>query len=239
MGWCERSLGATLIGGLLCGAIISVLRSYLIYLPDFLRISPHTPPMSFIMRPLTASTLPMEIPSAHFGHPLRDAPRRASQGRASGAEWPSFFPLFSRRGRQPARGIRCASNLKQIVTAFKMYVQDNDGLFSVPNIFNSPDDGCGERYEGHYKWLPGLLTVADQLDPYIKSPSIWVCPSDGRDVHPPGSYRTGKHWSSYHYRHYFCIGFHWKCPMEVADWAVGHIPHESRFSNPAGIFCFL
>ena len=148
-----------------------------------------------------------------------------------------IFPVFS-KVREMARRIRCASNLRQIAMAFKMYVQDWDGCFPVPNISRSPDDGCGERYEGHYEWLPGLLTVADQLDPYIKNPSVWVCPSDGRDVHPPGSYRAGKFWTSYHYRHYFCIGFHWKCPTEAANWAAWHVPRESEFSNPAGVFSF-
>lgn len=148
-----------------------------------------------------------------------------------------IFPVFS-KAREMARGARCASNLRQIALAFGMYVQDWDGCFPVPNISRSPSDGCGERYEGHHEWLPALLTIADQLSPYIKNPSVWVCPSDGREVHPPGSYREGKLWTSYHYRHYFSIGFHYHCPAEAAQWARWHVPHESGFQSPASVFSF-
>lgn len=69
-----------------------------------------------------------------------------------------LFPVFA-RAREAARATSCASNLKQLGTAFIMYVQDYD-----------------ERF------MPGGQAAGtcplDRLQPYTKNRQIWVCPSD-------------------------------------------------------------
>ena len=82
-----------------------------------------------------------------------------------------LFPVFA-QAREKARQANCASNLKQMGTAFLMYAQDYDGTFPSPG------------------GLSGLFPVWDNvqndgtspvLDPYIKNrgksvAQIWTCP---------------------------------------------------------------
>ena len=62
-----------------------------------------------------------------------------------------LFPVFA-RARSQARKISCLSNMKQIGTSLMMYIQDYDELY--PGSANSTD-----------------------LDPYLKSIQVFVCPS--------------------------------------------------------------
>lgn len=71
-----------------------------------------------------------------------------------------IFPVFS-RARDSARTANCASNLKQIGLAFKLYVGDNRGFHPPAIVVYRPD--CG--------W-------AEQIYPYAKSTAIFSCPSD-------------------------------------------------------------
>ncbi len=81
-----------------------------------------------------------------------------------------LFPVFA-RARDNARRASCASNLKQVALSWIQYAQDYDD--------NTPNQG----------WFPGCNewngTAAWQLDPYIKSTQVWVCPSKGRGAPDP------------------------------------------------------
>ncbi|MDR3708216.1 MAG: DUF1559 domain-containing protein [Capsulimonadaceae bacterium] len=78
-----------------------------------------------------------------------------------------LFPVFA-TAREKARQTTCASNLKQIGLAFVQYCQDNDET-SLP--VQSPDTGNSACTNLVYS--PGMI-----LAPYIKSPNVWICPSD-------------------------------------------------------------
>jgi hypothetical protein len=99
-------------------------------------------------------------------------------------------------------------------------------------------DECAEVYEGHEPFN-GVRTYGDQLLPYSKNGQIWQCPSDPNEIQTLPNYALGKRWTSYHYRHYFVVGFHWLCPTEpLVQWVRGHVPRLAMFTQPAGIFSF-
>jgi prepilin-type N-terminal cleavage/methylation domain-containing protein/prepilin-type processing-associated H-X9-DG protein len=77
-----------------------------------------------------------------------------------------LFPVFS-RAREQARAISCASNLRQIGTAFSMYSSDMGGAYPIAGgAITWKDDGVGEL-----GWM-------QQLHPYTKNKQIFKCPSD-------------------------------------------------------------
>jgi prepilin-type N-terminal cleavage/methylation domain-containing protein/prepilin-type processing-associated H-X9-DG protein len=73
-----------------------------------------------------------------------------------------LFPVFA-RAREKARQTSCLSNVKQIMTAWRMYAQDYDGQFTH-HVYNygSPD--------GYWWYYP--------MYAYIKNIQIFQCPSD-------------------------------------------------------------
>ena len=80
--------------------------------------------------------------------------------------------------KNKAQGARCLSNTRQIGISFTMYVDDNEG--NVPDkdwargpYQNSAGLNCGGEWQ---------QTPATQLDPYLNSPKIWVCPSKKRGL---------------------------------------------------------
>jgi prepilin-type N-terminal cleavage/methylation domain-containing protein/prepilin-type processing-associated H-X9-DG protein len=77
-----------------------------------------------------------------------------------------LFPVFS-RAREQARKTACLSNLKQIGQALMMYVQDWDETYPFNIMW------CSLQPEQYFQ-----MTVAWRLDPYLKSPGVWECPSD-------------------------------------------------------------
>jgi prepilin-type N-terminal cleavage/methylation domain-containing protein/prepilin-type processing-associated H-X9-DG protein len=86
-----------------------------------------------------------------------------------------LFPVFA-QAREKARQTTCTSNLKQIGTAFMMYVQDYDETYP-PWTGMCPDPSL--RWALRYMY-PGLV------DPYIKNGAnvqtgelkdVWACPS--------------------------------------------------------------
>jgi len=142
------------------------------------------------------------------------------------------------RARESARQSNCLSNLRQIGMAFEQYVSDWDETFPVPDEQILPIDECAEVYEGHEPFN-SVRTYGDQLLPYSKNGQIWQCPSDPNEVKVLPSYEFGKRWTSYHYRHYFVVGFHWLCPTEpLVQWVRRHVPRLAMFQQPAGIFAF-
>lgn len=76
-----------------------------------------------------------------------------------------LFPVFA-QARDKARGISCLSNAKQIALAVQMYASDYDETIVPGNIGNPFMFGSVFYYDG-------------LLDPYVKSKSVWTCPSVG------------------------------------------------------------
>lgn len=72
----------------------------------------------------------------------------------------------------------CLSNTRQIGLAMFMYVNDNKD--SLPNQwwFVGPYvNSRGLKSGGEWKATPAI-----QLDPYLKNPSVWVCPTKKRGL---------------------------------------------------------
>ena len=85
-----------------------------------------------------------------------------------------LFPVFA-QAREKARQTACVSNLKQIVTGVRMYMDDYDG--STPANGNNLADP--QSFGG------SVLRRADDpqsapavFNPYIKNYAVWICPSD-------------------------------------------------------------
>jgi prepilin-type N-terminal cleavage/methylation domain-containing protein len=74
-----------------------------------------------------------------------------------------LFPVFA-RVREKARQTSCASNMKQLGTAFMQYVQDNN-----------------ERYPSVRAVTPNNNYIggwANVIYPYVKSTAAFACPDD-------------------------------------------------------------
>lgn len=142
--------------------------------------------------------------------------------------------------RAKAWQAQCISHLRQIGMALHQYLNDHDEAFPVPDELFLPMDECAEIYEGHLPYQGvGLRTYADQLFPYVRAGNIWVCPATTEKVVPPRRYQPGSPWSSYHYRHYFLVGFHYFCPYEpLVKWVKGYVPRLPQFPAPSRIFGF-
>ncbi len=87
-----------------------------------------------------------------------------------------LFPVFA-RAREKARQSSCLSNMKQLMLAFQMYVQDYD---EVTNLVLYGPDEC--------HWYNTFV-------PYIKNDDVLICPSDP-DL--PVAYAQPYHWGYYH-----------------------------------------
>lgn len=87
-----------------------------------------------------------------------------------------LFPVFA-QARESARATSCLSNMKEVVLAELMYVQDYDESYSQSrqvDYINGADD-C----------RPGSKLGWKQLDqPYIKSWAMYRCPSNPNNNQP-------------------------------------------------------
>ncbi len=90
-----------------------------------------------------------------------------------------LFPVFA-RAREQARKAACGSNCRQIGLALTMYAQDYDETL-VMRYFGK--DTTGKRD----------LSWKDAMEPYLKSPDIYRCPSNPRAQKPDisGKYAGG------------------------------------------------
>lgn len=83
-----------------------------------------------------------------------------------------LFPVFS-RVREKSYQTGCMSNVKQIGTALKTYIQDTGGFMPTWCLqYNNP---------GHPPSNPnaaGYFTWDAQLMPYIKNEDLYICPSN-------------------------------------------------------------
>src|ERR1044071_2901386 len=73
-----------------------------------------------------------------------------------------LLPALS-KAKQKAQGIKCVSNLRQILLAGKMYTDDNNGKHVVTYIFPP--------------YTKGLTTWFQLLQPYLSSTNVLMCPS--------------------------------------------------------------
>src|SRR6266513_2903170 len=79
-----------------------------------------------------------------------------------------LFPVFA-QAREKARGISCLSNMKQLGTAFQMYLQDYDEMV-LPRYQACPSTGPAAT--------PNIPTLwSNTIQPYIKNKQIMICPS--------------------------------------------------------------
>ena len=89
-----------------------------------------------------------------------------------------LFPVFaSARGK--ARETACISNMRQAGLAFGMYAQDNDGLY--PYAVDPADRDTPQIWDGLPDFkaqIPNLPWLHEVLQPYVKSPQLFHCPSD-------------------------------------------------------------
>src|SRR5207302_4193588 len=85
-----------------------------------------------------------------------------------------LFPVFA-KAREKARQASCTSNVKQLMLAWHMYIQDNDETllpYSFP-LANGSQDGSSGGYACNWNVV---------LQPYIKNTQIIRCPDDEHDL---------------------------------------------------------
>lgn len=110
--------------------------------------------------------------------------------------------------RERARRTVCASNLRQLVQAFRMYAEDNDGYFPPyrNHRVGHPDEagvvtpevpGCYEITGNTLPFAPDKLVGA--VNPYIRNEEIWFCPSDPFRRTATNYWCVFHRYSSYHF----------------------------------------
>jgi prepilin-type N-terminal cleavage/methylation domain-containing protein/prepilin-type processing-associated H-X9-DG protein len=77
-----------------------------------------------------------------------------------------LFPVFA-QAREKARSTSCLSNMKQLGTAFMMYLQDYDEVV-LPRYQACPNGGPVDKTQKLW---------TDTLQPYVKNKQIFICPS--------------------------------------------------------------
>ncbi len=84
-----------------------------------------------------------------------------------------LFPVFA-RARENARRSSCQSNLKQIGLGVLQYAQDYDERMPSTAMNGT---GTGNGFTGGLNWVVNL-------QPYVKSYQLFVCPSNTRNTVP-------------------------------------------------------
>jgi prepilin-type N-terminal cleavage/methylation domain-containing protein len=98
-----------------------------------------------------------------------------------------LFPVFA-RARENARRTACVSNVRQLGTAWMMYVQDYDESFPPSNSPANSQWGASTTFTGKYPCKPcrphqkgnDAVTYDPTIYamPYIKNMDLFKCPSD-------------------------------------------------------------
>jgi prepilin-type N-terminal cleavage/methylation domain-containing protein/prepilin-type processing-associated H-X9-DG protein len=91
-----------------------------------------------------------------------------------------LFPVFA-QAREKARQTSCLGNMKQLSTAFHMYLDDNDGTLPAAAPFPSHDNRgnwvgmtlWGQAATDKYPMLP----EKGSLWPYVRDAAVYLCPS--------------------------------------------------------------
>jgi prepilin-type N-terminal cleavage/methylation domain-containing protein len=94
------------------------------------------------------------------------------------------------RAKTKAQGIKCMSNMKQLMLAFKLYTDDCNGYF-FPNTYGGDGWVTGSmdfNSANSSNWDPDTLLNPQTavLGPYTKNPGIYQCPGDWTMVTRPG-----------------------------------------------------
>ncbi len=87
-----------------------------------------------------------------------------------------LFPVFA-QAREKARQAACSSNLKQIGTAFAMYVEDYDERLPDRRDLKTAFPGGYKPWTTWPATDPRGAWAMVVMQPYTKSNEIWVCPS--------------------------------------------------------------
>jgi prepilin-type N-terminal cleavage/methylation domain-containing protein/prepilin-type processing-associated H-X9-DG protein len=85
-----------------------------------------------------------------------------------------LFPVFA-KARDRARATTCLNNLKQLGTAFQLYLDDNDGAYPNAGVAGQP------KNQGVWVYSPGHFQIdvrQGTLFPLVKTEQAYKCPSD-------------------------------------------------------------
>lgn len=104
-----------------------------------------------------------------------------------------LFPVFA-KAREKARQIACISNLKQLALAVTQYTQDNDEQFPQGNNWHNDT----RLTDGNY--LQGWKV---QVQPYVKSEGVFLCPDDSDWAKNHGNNSYGAIFDSWYDSHYW------------------------------------
>lgn len=88
------------------------------------------------------------------------------------------FPVFN-RAKAKAKQTACLSNLKQIGTAFALYMPDYDDLF--PNGADAVDKeqpGIWDEIPGFREQVEAMPPMHELLQPYVKNKEVFRSPAD-------------------------------------------------------------
>jgi prepilin-type N-terminal cleavage/methylation domain-containing protein/prepilin-type processing-associated H-X9-DG protein len=88
-----------------------------------------------------------------------------------------LFPVFA-QAREKARQSSCLSNMKQMGTAFAMYLSDYDSIYPTCDNDKAKITGVPPEPETPEADGPPERDWHIVLQPYVKNFAIWRCPSD-------------------------------------------------------------
>jgi prepilin-type N-terminal cleavage/methylation domain-containing protein/prepilin-type processing-associated H-X9-DG protein len=96
------------------------------------------------------------------------------------------------RSKQQALTAKCLSNHKQLILAWTMYANDNNGVLVENNPLGTVPYNLGQAWiEGDMQELPDATNLTDiingKLYPYNGNPGIYKCPADVNPYHINGS----------------------------------------------------
>lgn len=121
-----------------------------------------------------------------------------------------LFPVFS-RAREQARKAACTSNLKNIATAWMMYLQDWDETFPPYECWNCRGPDPKDPYR---RW-------AVRLQPYIKNLKVFECPTGSTcDLHGSDQEGTVCGWGWRFPAEWKGIRFGYGYNLKLAGWAI-------------------
>jgi prepilin-type N-terminal cleavage/methylation domain-containing protein/prepilin-type processing-associated H-X9-DG protein len=87
-----------------------------------------------------------------------------------------LFPVFA-QAREAARKTSCSSNIRQLGTAFQMYVQDFDETYPQASYTGAAGQTSPDN-SGAFRWPWQVL-------PYVKNMQLFRCPSESANFADP------------------------------------------------------
>lgn len=155
-----------------------------------------------------------------------------------------LFPVFA-KARESARQTSCLSNMKQLGTALQVYMSENDQYLPCAYWEYARDNGANDGGLWCGRWattaadLPALTngSIRSQLNPYVKSNSMWKCPSDTTCDPQWPPVNNGKLITSYPTRCWFGTGSTLGYGLVPTAAAAASIS-ESLFKDTSRVFAF-